>query len=72
MQKRYIGPVNPDPDAGVEDAGVEVLVAGHKVGNVKHGGVIDVPDELAGQVAWPESLWEDVKAAAPTKKKGDS
>jgi hypothetical protein len=70
MQKRYIGPANPDGPDG-DDAGHEVLVAGRKLGNVKHGDVIDVPDDLVQEVAWPESEWEDVKAAAPAKRKSE-
>lgn len=69
MQKKFIGPANPDPDGN--DQGHDVLVAGHQLGNVKHGATIDVPDDLAQDIAWPESLWEDVKAASPAKKKSE-
>lgn len=74
MKKRYIGPENPEPvfdeagqETGSRDAGHEVLVAGNKLGNVRHGDVLDVPDDLAQEVAWPEALWEDVKAPAPRR-----
>lgn len=70
MQKRFIGPENSRPvydgkgkQTGTEDAGHEVTVAGRSIGTVRHGDVLEVPDEVAKGVAWAESLWEDVKAA---------
>lgn len=69
MQKRFIGPANPGPDG--EDQGHDVLVAGHQLGNMRHGDVLDVPDELADAVAWPESQWEDVKASGRSSKKSE-
>lgn len=71
MQKRFIGPANPGP--GGEDEGHDVLVAGHQLGTVRTGEVLEVPDELAETVAWPESLWEDVKPSGKkTKSEGEN
>lgn len=81
MRKRFIGPENPGPDGA--DLGHEVIVSGHKLGNVKHGEVLEVPDtEWDALVAeheaancplpvWAEDLWEDVKASAK-RKDGDA
>lgn len=69
MQKRFIGPENPGQDG--KDQGHDVLVAGNQLGTVRSGEVLEVPDDLAKEVAWPESLWEDVKATAPAKKKSE-
>jgi hypothetical protein len=59
MIKTYRGPF-------VE--GVDVVVAGESFGLVKPGESIAVPDELAEQVAWPESNWSD----GPAKKREES
>lgn len=57
MRKKFIGPANLGPDG--KDMGHEVVVAGQALGTVRPGEVVEVPDELAGAVAWPEQLWED-------------
>lgn len=79
MRKRWIGPPNPGPDG--EDLGHEVSVAGRDFGTVKHGDVIDIPDDLVAPrknpktkaVTWPgvefpADLWADAPAET---KKGD-
>lgn len=83
MRKRWIGEPNPDPEAGLEDAGHDVVLAGRPLGTVKHGDVLTVPDEVWADIeaeckehdvplpVWPDSLWEDV-ATRPALKKGES
>ncbi len=74
MQKRFIGPVNPDPETGEADAGHDVLINGRKLGKARHGEVIEIPDELVAAtddfpgVAFSEELWEDVRPAAAAKR----
>lgn len=67
MRKKFIGP--PNPDGKGEEQGHEVVVAGRTLGTVRPGEVLEVPDEVAKDVAWPDSLWED--ATSPAKKKGE-
>lgn len=77
MKKRWIGP--PNPTAEEEDAGHLVAINGDDFGTVKHGEILDIPDERWDRLlaelernqcpppVWPESLWEDVAAARPVK-----
>lgn len=67
MKYEFIGPPNPGPDG--EDLGHDIVAAGTSLGNVKPGGVLEVPDELAEQVVFSEELWKPVAAS---RKKGGS
>lgn len=71
MRVRWIGPPNPGPDG--QEQGHEVTCAGRDLGVVKPGEVLDVPDDIAALVVFPDTLWEPVKAAKSiTKKDGDA
>lgn len=62
-RKRYIGPAEA----------VTVVAAGYPLGHVKKGDVLEVPDDLAALVAWPETLWQnadDEPKAKAAKAKG--
>lgn len=58
MLKRYIGSAEA----------VTVVLLGESYGIVEQGEALVIPDELAAQVAWPESDWADVPAAPPKTK----
>lgn len=71
MKLRWVGPPNPGLDG--EDLGHEVTAAGRDLGVVKPGEILDVPEDIAAEVVFPDTLWEPVKAAkSTTKKDGDS